>query len=562
LYFWVNHAVLEGELNIRLCYYLLAQVLNLKSSLLAALVLILVSSPLLPAFNFATGASSSPFFFENFDGTTIDTQKWNVQQNLNTSGYPGYGGSANVSEGYLYITGNGTSIPCVTSAVNPFPIAQDFAVEFDIIFTRIGNWGSGMWISQGPFVPNQKDLLANILQVWADSGSGNSIIFLSKEVYQNYVPWNPFGYSNTSTLNVRIQYSKGIYTLYLNDEKLASGQSNLRPDTIGFGHPPAFWVPEQIPMNWTAFKVGSIKVLPPTSVSLASTPSSTTLGFKVDINGRLTDKQNNSVSGANVVLSYLVPGVSTYNVLTSVITDTDGSYFATWFPPATGNYLLKAEWIGDGTYAGTFECKNISVARGTGETLFLAESNSTLSSLAFNSTSKEISFSASGPSGTTGYVRFLISKTLMGNFTELKVYLDGLQIQFNSFSEGDMLSLNFHYNHSSHDILIRLPTSAVSEPESSLTPTTSLTPSPSPSDQPINYPTPTPTPSSLPSNSLTQQPTLEPTQSAQPTTSPKGIDPNLILGIVLAAAVAVTLAGLAVYSKKYGKKKLAENAVL
>ena len=125
--------------------------------------------------------------------------------------------------------------------------------------------------------------------------------------------------------------------------------------------------------------------------------------------------------------------------------------------------MLKAEWMGDESHGGTYETKNVSVAVGTDEALFLAESNSTLSALAFNSTSKEISFTASGPSGTTGYVRFLVSKTLIANLTEFTVFLDGRQIQFNATSQGNMQSLYFTYSHSTHNILIRLPSSAVPE---------------------------------------------------------------------------------------------------
>jgi hypothetical protein len=56
------------------------------------------------------------------------------------------------------------------------------------------------------------------------------------------------------------------------------------------------------------------------------------------------------------------------------------------------------------------------------------------------------------------------------------------------------------------------------------------------------------------------QPTFEPTQSANPTIIPivDGVDYSyLILGIVAAVIVAITIVGLAVYSKKYRKKKTA-----
>jgi parallel beta-helix repeat protein len=81
-----------------------------------------------------------------------------------------------------------------------------------------------------------------------------------------------------------------------------------------------------------------------------------------------------------------------------------------------------------------------------------------------------------------------------------------------------------------------------------ISPISSISPSPSTS----------PTPSPSPSNSQTQQPTFEPTQSAEPTTPPNGTDRSyLIIGTVTAVIVAATIVGLAVYSKKYKKKKTA-----
>jgi hypothetical protein len=82
--------------------------------------------------------------------------------------------------------------------------------------------------------------------------------------------------------------------------------------------------------------------------------------------------------------------------------------------------------------------------------------------------------------------------------------------------------------------------------------------SPEPTATPTPTSTPTASPTPSPSNSPTQQPTLEPTQTVNPTMPPNGVDYScLIFGIVAAGIVAVTIVGLAVYSKKYRKKKTA-----
>jgi hypothetical protein len=313
------------------------------------------------------------------------------------------------------------------------------------------------------------------MQLWAgiDGLTGFVLIYmLGKQVYRWDAQLNPFGYMYSDPMTIRLEYAKGTYTLYMNGTAIASEKSQLRPDTIGFGLPPIFSVPISSPSSWSSFKIDSIKILPPTSVSLMTSLYSMEVGYKVDLNGRVLDIQGTPITGTIVGLSYQAYGLSTWNTLTTTTTNAEGAYTATWVPAATGNFLLKAEWQGDAEHAGTFECKNVSVTRGTGETVFLAESNSTLSSLAFNSDSKEIRFTASGPSGTTGYVRFVVSKTLLENLTEFQVYLDGQQVEFTATSEGDSQVLYFQYSHSSHDILIKLLPSENPTPSEFSTPTT------------------------------------------------------------------------------------------
>ena len=55
-----------------------------------------------------------------------------------------------------------------------------------------------------------------------------------------------------------------------------------------------------------------------------------------------------------------------------------------------------------------------------GQSDFSVESNSTVTDLAFNSASQELSFTVSGPSGTTGYVDAYKAKSLMETFPASK----------------------------------------------------------------------------------------------------------------------------------------------
>jgi hypothetical protein len=109
---------------------------------------------------------------------------------------------------------------------------------------------------------------------------------------------------------------------------------------------------------------------------------------------------------------------------------------------------------GNETYPTTNDVNNATVLETSGTTLFNVESNSTLSYLAFNSTAKEISFSVSGVSGTTGYMKLLVSKSLVENQSDLKLYMDGNQVVFNLTAVDHAWLLYFNYTHSKHDVLV------------------------------------------------------------------------------------------------------------
>jgi hypothetical protein len=90
--------------------------------------------------------------------------------------------------------------------------------------------------------------------------------------------------------------------------------------------------------------------------------------------------------------------------------------------------------------------------------LFSVSSNSTVTSLAFNSTTSEFSFNVSGPSETTGYVKITIAKSLVTNAENIKVYLDGTPLNYEVTSNANAWLLTFTYGHSSHQIRLSLAT--------------------------------------------------------------------------------------------------------
>ena len=78
-----------------------------------------------------------------------------------------------------------------------------------------------------------------------------------------------------------------------------------------------------------------------------------------------------------------------------VNTASNGSYSTVWMPFATGNYLVRAKWISYSTYPGSNVTVNLVVASFEEQNVFSVLSNSTVTGLAFNSTSRELSFSVS-----------------------------------------------------------------------------------------------------------------------------------------------------------------------
>ncbi len=200
------------------------------------------------------------------------------------------------------------------------------------------------------------------------------------------------------------------------------------------------------------------------SANAIHTPSLTTscispqsqFGFNVfKINGQLTF-DGAGISGAPIYLSYSVTGGDSWQDLTLLNTHSDGSYSALWLPTVTGNYLLKAVYKGNDNYLGTSNTVNFAIEPFVEQSVFSVTSNSTITELSFNSASKELSFRVSGDAGTTGYVNVYIPKSLLNDTADLKVYLDGNQMDYTAQPQSDCWLLSITYHHSKHLVTINL----------------------------------------------------------------------------------------------------------
>jgi hypothetical protein len=195
---------------------------------------------------------------------------------------------------------------------------------------------------------------------------------------------------------------------------------------------------------------------PQTPVLAVSCRSSTTFSnFRVEISGSLTYNET-GLQGCPILLSYSVDGGDSWSKLTSVSTDSNGEFLAVWLPAVTGNYLLKAEWAGDDDYSEASTVINFAVSPSGEENVFSVTSNSTISALAFNSTSGELDFAVSGPSGTAGYCNVYVPKALISDASSLKVLLDGNPIACDVTSAGDSWFVSFIYSHSFHKVAVKM----------------------------------------------------------------------------------------------------------
>jgi hypothetical protein len=197
---------------------------------------------------------------------------------------------------------------------------------------------------------------------------------------------------------------------------------------------------------------------PSPALTVSCVSSTSFAAFNIEINGNLT-VNGAGLSGAPISIYYSIDGGHSWQDLTLVNTDSDGNFLVEWLPSVTGNYLINATYAGDSSYSSVSTVINLVIVPFTSQNaqdVFSVASNSTVTDLAFNSTSRELSFTVSGPSGTTGYVDAYIAKSLIEDISTLKVYLDGNQLNYSVTSQGDSWLIYFTYHHSTHEVIIDL----------------------------------------------------------------------------------------------------------
>lgn len=193
------------------------------------------------------------------------------------------------------------------------------------------------------------------------------------------------------------------------------------------------------------------------NISMSTQASSTTAGAIVDIYGVLTDLEGLPVQNRTIVLSYRFSGLDSWIPISSTVTNQNGEYFMQWINNAAGTFTLKAECRDNSIYSGISNTTTLSFLPVENQQTFVFESNSTVTSLNFNNETSTLNFNVTGPTGTTGYVKAVIPKTLLKEGETLQAYIDGKQLEYEIISTVKSWIYFFNYTHSTHQISIKVP---------------------------------------------------------------------------------------------------------
>ena len=136
-----------------------------------------------------------------------------------------------------------------------------------------------------------------------------------------------------------------------------------------------------------------------------------------------------------------------------VKTDNDGKYSFIWQLKEPRAYQVRARWEGNATYPET-SLSRILYVNSYGDLITGFSSNSTITGMNFNMTTRLLSFRAEGPSGTSGYVNVTLENDPAFNPQNIIVQLDDQPILYTVESTNQSWNLYFTYTHSIHIILV------------------------------------------------------------------------------------------------------------
>lgn len=279
-----------------------------------------------------------------------------------------------------------------------------------------------------------------------------------------------FGWSGTGCSFYNITIPKALNNTRILT-RFSAGQGAFEPNVISMNatHYFAFY------SDWRASTISDVFFGTP-SVKLSVSSSTTYVGFKVNIEGNVTYRGKPLSNWPVYVVAYIAPLRGDVwdwewiylpiTLITAVNTTSDGRFSAVWMPTATGNWWISAGLANpwpptDGDYPEEASDSLSLTVIPYADSVFSVISNATVSALAFNSTSMELSFILEGPSETKGFVDVYISKTLLEDPSILEVYLNSTQLnpeQYTVSSIDDSWRLHFETTFSSkYNVVVVIP---------------------------------------------------------------------------------------------------------
>jgi hypothetical protein len=192
------------------------------------------------------------------------------------------------------------------------------------------------------------------------------------------------------------------------------------------------------------------------AITINCKSSAAAINLKVDVTGTLTYNKI-AIPGASIYLSYSVDSGDKWANFSLVQTRSDGGFGALWIPNATGSYLLCAQWAGNDSLHWINATANLALTPDSAGNVFSVMSNSTISNLAYNSTTQLLSFNTNGTSSTTGYAQVCIPKTLVSDIQTLGVNIDGKSTAFGVESQDDVWVISCLYTQSQQAFTLQIP---------------------------------------------------------------------------------------------------------
>ena len=193
---------------------------------------------------------------------------------------------------------------------------------------------------------------------------------------------------------------------------------------------------------------------PAITLNCISTAAASNL--KVEVTGTLTYNKT-GIPDASIYIGYSADYGNRWENFSLVKTRADGGFGTLWIPNATGSYLMCAQWEGNLTLHWVNATVNLATMPDLAGNEFSVVSNSTISNLAYNSATQELSFNTNGTQSTTGYANVCIPKTLVSDIHTVKLNIDGTPMTFTSEAQNDIWVISCVYTQSEHAFTLQIP---------------------------------------------------------------------------------------------------------